>query len=53
MKYHRIICIGLASLIMEGCGSHDIPDQDPDSDETMVDSDYEGDTDAFCEDGIG
>ena len=53
MKFHQLIWLGLASLILAGCGSQDIPDPDPDSDGTMVDSEYEGDTDGFGEDGMG
>ena len=53
MKFHQLVWLGLASLMLAACGSQDIPDPDPDSSGTMVDSEYESDTDGFGEDGMG
>jgi len=53
MKFHQLILLGLAALVLAGCGSQNIPDPDPDSAGTMVDTDYERDTDGFDDDGMG
>ncbi len=53
MKFKHLILMGLAALILAGCGSQNIPDPDPDSDGMMVDDGSMADTDGFDDDGMG
>ena len=54
MKTHVLILAGLAALMAAGCNQQNIPDPDPQSDGTMVDSDDSmSSTDSFGEGGLG
>lgn len=56
MKYHQLIGLTLAALIMAGCASRNIPDPDPQSDGSMVDSGADDDmamTGGFGDDSTG
>ena len=53
MRMHSLLLLGLASILLGGCASQDIPDPEPDADSTMAEEGSMADTGAFGEDGMG
>ncbi|MDH4074076.1 MAG: peptidoglycan-associated lipoprotein Pal [Gammaproteobacteria bacterium] len=53
MKIHALVVLGLAAIALGGCGKQNIPDPDPQSDGTMVDSGDDMSGSGFGEGGLG